>query len=433
MNERDGEIAAGLMEEAGFTPANDEIEADVLVLLTCCVREKAENKVYGKLGELQKLKKKNPELIIAVGGCMMQQPGVAEKVRQLAPHVDVIFGTHNLHQLPELLRRVRELRQPVVAIWAQEGEVIEGLPARRAGGSKALVNISFGCNNFCSYCIVPYVRGRERSRNPESILSEIRRLVDEGVIEVTLLGQNVNSYGRDLGAGINFVSLLEQVNSIPGLERIRFLTSHPRDFNPDLVKAMARLEKICEHVHLPVQAGSNRVLERMNRGYTREDYFRLVDSLRAAIPDISITTDLIVGFPGESEGDFAQTLDLVERVQFDNAFTFMFSPRRGTPAADYPEQLPLEVKKERLSRLMEVQNAISRRKNEVFVGKEVEVLAEGHSKTDPEKISGRTRGNKLVIFAAPEDVVGRLVKVHITSAQTFLLKGEYIDALPKTG
>lgn len=424
MNERDAEIIAGLLEQEGYRQAPAPEQADIIILHTCCVREKAENKVYGKLGQLARLKSKNPDLIIAVGGCMTQQPGAAEKMRQRAPHVDLIYGTHNIHELPRLLEQVSLLNQPVEAIWEKEGEIVEGLPLRRAGGAKALVTISYGCNNFCSYCIVPYVRGRERSRRPEDIIREIKGLVADGVLEVMLLGQNVNSYGKDLEGDINFARLLEMVNAIEGLRRVRYMTSHPRDFTLELVQTLSRLDKVCEHVHLPVQAGSNRILQLMNRGYTREAYMALVDNLRQYIPGVSITTDIIVGFPGETEEDFADTLDLVERVQFDNAFTFMFSPRTGTVAATLPGQLPLEVKKERLHRLMDLQYRISRTKNEGLVGQEVEVLVEGPSENDPTKLCGRTRTNKLVIFPGPEDLIGKLVPVKVTLAQTWLLKGE---------
>ncbi|MCG0277812.1 MAG: tRNA (N6-isopentenyl adenosine(37)-C2)-methylthiotransferase MiaB [Thermanaeromonas sp.] len=427
MNERDGEIIAGLLEDAGYFKAPAMEEADIVILHTCCVREKAENKVYGRLGQLARLKSKKPDLIIAVGGCMTQQPGAAEKMREKAPHVDLIYGTHNLHELPELLKKVEQERRPVAVVWEKEGPVVEGLPLRRTHKAKALVTISYGCNNFCTYCIVPYVRGRERSRRPEDIIKEIKALVADGVLEVMLLGQNVNSYGKDLEDGIDFGWLLERVNAIQGLKRIRYMTSHPRDFTFKLVETISRLDKVCEHVHLPVQAGSNRVLELMNRGYTREHYLELVEVLRRHIPGVSITTDLIVGFPGETEEDFQDTLSLVEQVQFDNAFTFMFSPRKGTVAASLPEQVPLEVKKERLYRLMEVQNRISRAKNEALVGQEMEVLVDGPSETDPKNLSGRTRTNKLVIFPGPEELTGKLVKVKITQAQTFLLKGEVVS------
>ncbi|WP_406678512.1 tRNA (N6-isopentenyl adenosine(37)-C2)-methylthiotransferase MiaB [Moorella sp. ACPs] len=423
MNQRDSEMMADLLQAAGYEPVADEADADVIILDTCCVREKAENKVYGKLGQIERLKSANPDLVIAVAGCMVQQPGVAEKIRQQAPYVDLLLGTHNLTDLPRLIEEVRELHQPRIAV-GDEGPVVEELPRRRARGAQAFVTITYGCNNFCTYCIVPYVRGRERSRRPEDILKEISDLVDQGVIEVTLLGQNVNSYGRDLEEEITFADLLTMVNAIEGLKRIRYVTSHPRDFTPHLVETISRLDKVCEHVHLPVQAGSNRILELMHRGYTREHYLELVASLRRHIPGISLTTDLIVGFPGETEEDFRDTLDLVARVQFDNAFTFMYSPRKGTVAATLPGQLPREVKKERLKRLMELQNQISLKKNEALVGQEVEVLVEGPSKTDASQLSGRTRTNKLVIFPGDRNLTGKLVNVRLTRAQTWLLKGE---------
>ncbi|MGB9660573.1 MAG: tRNA (N6-isopentenyl adenosine(37)-C2)-methylthiotransferase MiaB [Moorellaceae bacterium] len=426
MNERDAEIIAGLLEKEGYREAPSLEQADIILLHTCCVREKAENKVYGLLGHLARLKSKNPGLVIAVGGCMTQQPGAAEKMRERAPYVDLIYGTHNIHELPRLLEQVEILNRPVAEIWEEEGEIVEGLPVKRTGGVKALVTISYGCNNFCSYCIVPYVRGRERSRRPEDIMREIKSLVAEGVLEVMLLGQNVNSYGRDLEGRMSFGKLLEMVNGIEGLRRIRYMTSHPRDFTQELIETLSRLDKVCEHVHLPVQAGSNKVLRLMNRGYTREEYLALVDNLRQHIPGVSLTTDIIVGFPGETEEDFADTLDLVERVQFDNAFTFMYSPRRGTTAATLPGQVPVEIKKERLRRLMELQYRISREKNEALVGQEVEVLVEGLSENDATKLCGRTRTNKLVIFSGPESIIGKFVSVKITVAQTWLLKGEVV-------
>ncbi|MDN5325792.1 MAG: tRNA-2-methylthio-N6-dimethylallyladenosine synthase [Moorella sp. (in: firmicutes)] len=427
MNQRDSEMMADLLQEAGYEPVAQEEEAGVIILDTCCVREKAENKVYGKLGQIEGLKSSNQDLVIAVTGCMVQQPGVAEKIRQQAPYVDLLLGTGNLQELPQLIEEIKAMHRPRVVVGEQEGPVVEDLPRRRARGAQAFVTITYGCNNFCTYCIVPYVRGRERSRRPENIIKEVKELVDQGVIEVTLLGQNVNSYGRDLENGINFAGLLERVNDVEGLKRIRYVTSHPRDFTPELVTTISQLDKVCEHVHLPVQAGSNRILELMHRGYTREHYLELVADLRRQIPGISLTTDLIVGFPGETEADFEDTLDLVARVQFDNAFTFMFSPRRGTEAAIMPGQLPTATKKERLKRLMELQNRISLAKNEALVGQEVEILVEGPSKTDPDQLSGRTRTNKLVIFPGDQSLTGRLVKVRLTRAQTWLLKGEMVD------
>lgn len=417
-------MMADLLQAAGYEPVTQLEAADVIIIDTCCVREKAENKVYGKLGQLEKLKSARPDLVITVAGCMVQQPGMAEKMRRQAPYVDLIVGTHNLTDLPQLIAEVRELRQPRIAVREANGQVVEDLPRRRARGNQAFVTITYGCNNFCSYCIVPYVRGSERSRQPEHILKEITELTDQGVTEVTLLGQNVNSYGRDLEKGTNFAELLAKVNDVDKLRRIRYMTSHPRDFTPQLLKTLAGLNKVCEHVHLPVQAGSNRILELMRRGYSREHYLELIAALRHHIPGVSLTTDLIVGFPGEEEEDFAATLDLVNKVQYDNAFTFMYSPRRGTVAATLPGQLPLEVKKERLKRLMELQNRISLAKNEALVGAEVEVLVEGPSKTDPAQLCGRTRTNKLVIFPGGPDLTGRYVKVKLTSAQTWLLKGE---------
>ncbi|NLW08141.1 MAG: tRNA (N6-isopentenyl adenosine(37)-C2)-methylthiotransferase MiaB [Clostridia bacterium] len=426
MNQRDSEMMADLLEAAGYEPVAELEAADVIILDTCCVREKAENKVYGQLGQLERLKSARPELIITVAGCMVQQPGAAEKIRRQAPYVDLLLGTHNLTELPQLIAEVRETRQSRVAVQEEAGPVREDLPRRRARGSQAFVTITYGCNNYCSYCIVPYVRGPERSRQPEDILEEIMELAAQGVTEVTLLGQNVNSYGRDLGKDIDFAGLLKKVNEVEQLRRIRYMTSHPRDFTPELIKTLAGLEKVCEHVHLPVQAGSNRILELMNRGYSREYYLELVASLRRYIPGVSLTTDLIVGFPGEKEEDFAATLDLVAKVQYDNAFTFMYSPRKGTVAASLPDQLPLEIKKERLKRLMELQNQISLTKNEALVGEEIEVLVEGPSKTDPTKVSGRTRTNKLVIFPGGPELTGRYVKVKLTKAQTWLLKGELV-------
>jgi len=431
MNVRDSEIAEDLLLEAGYEPASTEKEADVIIVNTCSVREKAESKVYGKLGELFRLKNKRPHLKLVVMGCMVQRPGAAREIAQKAPYVNVLLGTQGITRLPRLLEEAEKRppeEKPVIYV-TEEWEVPpeEDLPRRRARGAQAYVNITYGCNNFCAYCIVPYTRGRERSRRPEAILQEIRELVEQGVIEVTLLGQNVNAYGKDLPDGIDFPQLLAKVNEIEGLKRIRFLVPHPRDFTLELVEAMARLDKVCEHVHLPLQAGSNRVLKLMGRGYTRERYLELVEALRRSIPEISITTDLIVGFPGEREEDFLQTLDMVERVQFDNAFTFMYSPRPGTRAAQMSDQIPLEVKKERLLRLMELQNRISLAKNQLLLGKEVEVLVEGPSKTDPGNLSGRTRTHKLVIFPGPPELTGRLVKVKIIQAQTFLLKGEMVD------
>lgn len=422
MNERDSEILAGLLESGGYERAGTLSEADLILFNTCSVRHSAENKVFGKLGEVMRLKSRNPELTVAVGGCMAQLSENRERFLRLG--VDVLFGTHNLHEILDLLKIREEQGRQIVAVWPEAKEVVEGLPSKRDKKITAFVNIMYGCNNFCSYCIVPYVRGRERSRKPADIIAEIKELVDSGVKEVTLLGQNVNSYGRGLEEKVDFADLLSMVNEIEGLWRIRFTTSHPRDMSQKLIDAVACLDKVCEHVHLPLQAGSNRILALMNRGYTREHYFDLVDRMRRAMPGVAVTTDLIVGFPGETEADFEDTLDAVQRIRFDAAFTFMYSPRTGTRAAELPEQLPREIKRDRLICLNEVQYRIALEKNEDLVGSEVEVLVEGQSKTNAQKLSGRTRTNRIVIFEGSQEMVGQLVKVRINEARTFALFGE---------
>jgi len=428
MNERDSETIAGILEEEmGYQAASGPEEADLIVVNTCCVRESAENRIYGSIGQLKRYKYKNPNLLIAVCGCMAQEKETPEKIRKRVPHVDLVFGTHNLHQLPELVRRAQESGEMVVDVWESAGEVREHLPARRGQKFKAWVNITFGCNNFCSYCIVPYVRGRERSRRPEEIVREVDELARDGCKEVTLLGQNVNSYGSDLEEGVDFAELLRRLDKVEGIQRIRFMTSHPRDFTTEMVQVIADSEKVCEHFHLPLQAGSNSVLRRMNRGYTRERYLKLVDEIRRLIPSASITTDLIVGFPGETEKDFEDTLDMVRRVEFDNAFTFIYSPRLGTAAARMPDQVPEPVKKERLERLMTVQYPVARRKNEALVGATVSILGEGKSKTNAQVQMGRTRTNKIVLFESSKDLTGRFGKVRIEEAKTWTLTGRLVD------
>ncbi|MDQ0285767.1 tRNA-2-methylthio-N6-dimethylallyladenosine synthase [Desulfofundulus luciae] len=424
MNDHDSEVMAGMLESLGYEPAASTGEADVILVNTCCVRETAENKIYGLLGRLAHLKDKKGDLIIGIAGCMTQQPEVTRKIKNRFPQVDLILGTHNLHRLPELLLQARECRERVVEIWDQAGEIVENLPIRRASRVKAWVNITYGCNNFCTYCIVPYVRGRERSRRPEDILNEIRQLVQEGYREVTLLGQNVNSYGKDLPGPASFARLLTEVDQIPGLWRIRFTTSHPRDFTRELIDTIARCPHVCEHIHLPVQAGSNRILKLMNRGYDRDYYLDLVERIRRAIPGVAITTDIMVGFPGETEEDFAQTMDLVERVRFDGAFTFVYNPRPGTPAARFPEQVPDGVKSERIQKLIERQNEITLAHNKALVGRVEQILVEGESKTNPEMMSGRTRTNRLVIFPGSRDLAGQLVNVTVTGARLTHLEGK---------
>lgn len=422
MNEHDAEVLAGLLIGQGYSQTEEESEADLVILVTCAVREHAEQRVYGKIGELYRLKQANPNLILAVGGCMPQQPEVARKLKQRFPHLDIIFGTHNLTEFPALLQEAQASQETVLQVWEQAGAVEEQLPRLRRDGLKAWVTIMYGCNNFCTYCIVPYVRGRERSRHPESIVAEVRQLVAAGYREVTLLGQNVNSYGRDLEQTVDFADLLRQVDGT-GIERIRFMTSHPKDISPRLIAAIAECQHVMEHLHLPVQSGSSRILHAMNRGYTREHYLQLVAQIRQAIPDIALTTDLIVGFPGESERDFQETLDLLEVVRYDAAFTFAYSPRSGTPAAKMREQVAAAVSKERLLCLINTQNRIGLEKNQQLVGSRQEVLVEGPSKNDPDRLTGRTRGNKLVHFPGNPDLVGRLVQVHIEAAQTWNLLG----------
>ncbi len=426
MNERDSEVLAGQLHEMEYEATDILEEADLILLNTCCVRETAENKILGRIGDLKALKSKKPELIIGICGCMTQQPEVGEKIRRRAPHVELIFGTHNMHKLPELIARVKEERQTVVEIWETEGDIIENLPSKRIPGVKAFVTITYGCNNFCTYCIVPYVRGRERSRELRDIISEVTQLSQEGYREVMLLGQNVNSYGKDMTPKIDFAELLLELDLIDRIERIRYMTSHPRDFNDRLIDVIANSKKICEHFHLPVQSGSNNILKRMNRGYTREVYMELTDKIRRRIPHASITTDLIVGFPGESDREFEDTMDLVTKVRFDSAFTFVYNKRSGTPAAEMPDQVPDEVKKSRIRQLISVQNSISQEKNQLENGIIHEVLVEGKNKNDPEKIEARTRTGKLVLLKGNPDLKGQLVRVRITEAGTWHLDGELL-------
>lgn len=432
MNEHDAEVLAGMLHDLGYSETTDEAAADLIILVTCAVREHAEQRVYGKIGELYRLKQLNPNLVLAVGGCMPQQQEVANKLKQRFPHLDIIFGTHNLAEFPALLQAARESQETVLQIWDQEGEVQENLPRLRHDGLKAWVTIMYGCNNFCTYCIVPYVRGRERSRRPESIAAEVRQLAERGYREVTLLGQNVNSYGKDLDSEVDFADLLRLVNET-GIERIRFTTSHPKDISPRLIQAMAECEHVMEHLHLPVQAGSTRILRAMNRGYSREQYLDLVRQVRAAIPDVTLTTDIIVGFPGETDEDFQETISLLEEVRYDSAFTFAYSPRGGTPAARMTNQVEPTVSKERLTCLIATQNRISLERNQELVGSVQELLVEGPSKNNPEMLTGRTRGNKLVHFRGPADLRGEIVSVRIDAAQTWNLFGSLVAGQEKQG
>jgi len=443
MNERDSETLAGMLSDLGYRENSVRNQADVIIINTCSVRENADRRFFGTLGQLKRIKADRPDMIIAVCGCMMQQQHIIDTLKSKYPWVDLVFGTHNLHEFPKLLGNVLNERNKVVEVWDQAEDIVEGLPSQRKHPHKAFINIMYGCNNFCTYCIVPYTRGRERSRDPEAILEEARALVADGVREITLLGQNVNSYrgqsrnplaeevgsaGRVDPAGehTSFAGLIHMLNQVEGLERIRFMTSHPKDLSDELIDAFASCKKLCPHIHLPVQSGSTRILAKMNRKYTKEDYLELVEKLRTKTPDIAITTDIIVGFPGETEEDFEETLDLVRKVGFDSAFTFLYSIRKGTPAEHFSEQVPEDVKHERFNRLVDEVNRISAEKNRALVGQVTEVLAEGKSKTNKALYTGRTGGHKLVNFTADKDVSGRLVNVLITESSTFSLTGHVV-------
>ena len=423
MNEHDSEILAGILHDKGYIKTDKQEDADIILLNTCCIRETAESKVYGMLGRLRRLKKTNPQLILGVCGCMTQQAEVAKKLRQRFPFVDLVFGTHNSHQLSELLDKVIQSRQAVLEVWPDGGLIPGELPAKRASGLKAWVTIMYGCNNFCTYCIVPYVRGRERSRLPEDIINEVRRLAMAGYKEITLLGQNVNSYGKDLEKPHVFADLLLMLEDLEGIKRIRYMTSHPRDFSDKLIDVISKSKKVCEHFHLPVQSGSNRILKLMNRGYTRENYLELVSKIRCAVPQAGITTDIIVGFPGETDADFAETLDLLEKIGCYSAYTFVYNMRSGTPAANMQEQVEDPIKKARIQTLIKIQNRISLISNEADVGKILEVLVEGPSKTNKHNLTGRSRTNKLVVFPAQEDLTGKTVSVKITKGRLSHLDG----------
>lgn len=426
MNEEDSEKLAGMLENMGYVRSNIRNEADIIIFNTCCVRENAELKVYGNLGELKALKRKNPDLIIAVSGCMMQQKGIPELIKRKYPHVDLIFGTHNIHRLPELVHNSMQSKSTLIEVWDAEGDIIEGLPIEREGDIKAFVTIMYGCNNFCTYCIVPYTRGRERSREPESIINEIKELSSKGYKEITLLGQNVNSYGKDL-KNMSFAELLRRVNEVDGIERIRFMTSHPKDLTDDVILAIKECKKVCEGIHLPVQSGSTEILKKMNRKYTKEDYLGLVKRIKSQVQGAALTTDIIVGFPGETEEDFEETLDLVSKVEYDSAFTFIYSVRKGTPAERYETQVPEDIKHERFNRLVELVNSISEKINRDYKDKTVEILVEGYSKNDESRLTGRTRTGKLVNFTGGDiSLKGSLVKVKITEPQTWTLLGELV-------
>lgn len=424
MNEHDSEVMAGMLLEKGFTPVKERKDADVAIINTCSVRENADKRFFGTLGQLKRRKTENPDFLVCVCGCMMQQQHVIDTIKAKYPWVDIIFGTHNIHQFPELIDNALAEKKKQVEIWPDGGEIVEGLPAKRLHQSKALVNIMFGCNNFCTYCIVPYTRGRERSRRPEEILREVRALAADGVKEIMLLGQNVNSYQGE--GGVDFADLIYMLNEVEGLERIRFMTSHPKDLSDRLIQAFVDCDKLCKNIHLPVQSGSSRILKKMNRHYDKEKYLNLVGRLQKAVPGITMSTDIIVGFPGETEEDFEETLNLARTVRYDSAFTFLYSIRKGTPAEKYEDQIPEDVKHERFNRLVEQINTISAEKNAAYVGTVQQVLVEGPSKTGSRTFAGRTDGFKLVNFRGDASMIGKIIDVKITKSNTFSLEGEVL-------
>ncbi|MDR7414139.1 MAG: tRNA (N6-isopentenyl adenosine(37)-C2)-methylthiotransferase MiaB [Armatimonadota bacterium] len=422
MNVRDSETLAGLLESMGYQPAEGPEDADVVLVNTCTVREGADERAYGRLGELRRLKQRKPNLILGVAGCLVQKD--REEVLRRVPHVDLVFGVHNLHRLPDLLRQVQEGCQRVYEVWDRrpKDEPLPVLPAARRGRVRAYVNIIHGCNKFCTFCIVPFVRGRERSVPPEQVVAEVRELAAQGFVEVTLLGQNVDSYGHDLRPRTDLADLLRRVHEVEGIQRIRFTTSHPRDMTEKLVRTVAELPKACEHIHLPVQSGDDEVLRRMHRTYTVSDYLRTVDIIRRYLPEASITTDLIVGFPGETEEQFENTLRLVEQVGFDACNTASYSPRPGTKAATFPDQVDEETKQRRLWALNQLAERVACARNQALVGTTQEVLVEEVGRAGG--VVGRTRTNKVVTLDGPADWVGRVVSVRIREAGSWVLRGE---------
>lgn len=425
MNEHDSEKMESILEEIGYERGNSKEEADIILINTCLIRENAELKVYGKIGELKVLKKTNPNLILGVCGCMMQKEEVRKIVEKKYPFVDLVFGTHNIHQIPELLNTIYRENKRVINVWENEGEIVESLTRKRKNSFKGLVNITYGCNNFCTYCVVPYTRGREKSRKKEDILNEIEDLYNNGCKEITLLGQNVNSYGKNLDSPVSFAQLLRDIDKI-GIERVRFMTSHPKDLSDELIEAIRECDSLCEHIHLPFQAGNNKVLKEMNRKYTKESYIELVRKIKDRIPEVSLTTDIIVGFPGETDEDFKDTIDLLKEVGFDSAFTYLYSSREGTPAAKREDQTSKEDKDKRFRELTEVLNEISNKKNREMIGQVHSVLVEGFSKNNKEALTGRTRTSKIVNFKGGERLIGEIINIKIIDAKTWSLEGEVL-------
>ena len=421
LNENDSEKLIGIMEEMGYSKSEDIKNADLYVINTCCVRENAEEKLFGKLGELKKIKE-NKNIIIAIGGCMMQEEHITEKIKKSYPFVDIVFGTHTLHKFPEDLYIAITKNKKVKDVIDIDGEIYEGLPVKRSSNKQASVIIMYGCNNFCSYCIVPYVRGRERSRKPEDILNEIKELAQEGYREITLLGQNVNSYKG--GENCNFANLLEDVDKIEGIEVIRFVSPHPKDFTDDVIDVISKSKKISRLIHVPLQSGSTNVLKEMNRKYTKEQYLDLIKRIRDKIPDVVFSTDIIVGFPGETEEDFEDTIDVVKQVNFEQIFMFIYSRRVGTRADKMENQIPEEIKHKRFDRLKQVFEESVEENNKKYVGTTQKILVEGHSKNNKDMLTGRTDTNKVVIFEGPEELIGKIINIKIVSEHKWYLKGE---------
>lgn len=425
MNEHDSETIKGILEEMGYQPTEDRKEADIILLNTCAIRENAEDKVFGELGHLKHLKTEKPDLLLGVCGCMSQEETVVNRILQKHGFVDMIFGTHNIHRLPHLINDAFFSKEMVVEVWSKEGDIIENMPKKRQG-MRAWVNIMYGCDKFCTYCIVPFTRGKERSRRPEDVIAEVRDLARQGFKEITLLGQNVNAYGKDFtDIKYGFGDLMDEIRKID-IPRVRFTTSHPRDFDDHLIEVLAKGGNLVEHIHLPVQSGSTAVLKKMSRKYTRERYLELASKIKQSIPNAVLTTDIIVGFPGETDEQFEETLSLVREVGYDFAYTFIYSPREGTPAAVMEDNIPMEVKKERLQRLNRAVQEYSYEAHERMKGQVVEVLVEGESKNNEAVLSGRTRGNKLVHFEGSKDLIGTFVQIQITDAKSWYIKGELV-------
>ncbi len=425
MNARDSEKITGILEQIGYTIVETEV-ADFVIYNTCTVRENANLKVYGRLGHLSTLKKKNPHMMIALCGCMMQEEVVVQKIQKSYRFVDIIFGTHNIFKLAELMQARLESKSMIVDIWKEATEIVEDLPSERKYSFKAGVNIMYGCNNFCSYCIVPYVRGRERSRQVADIIKEIKELVADGVIEVMLLGQNVNSYGKTLEEKTTFADLLREIEKVEGLERIRFMTPHPKDLSEDVIEVMKHSKKICRSLHLPVQSGSSEILKKMNRRYTKEGYLALVEKIKKEIPDITLSTDIIVGFPGETEEDFLDTLDVVRKVRYLNTYHFIYSKRTGTPAATMEDQIKEDIVKERFNRLMKEVNSIAAEESMRFVGTVQKVLVEHKNDQDDTLVSGRLENSLMVHFKGDESLIGSLVEVKLLESKGFYYLGEQV-------